>query len=74
MAVSKVADPSGTVVTFTETPSNALFLGSGVVQDLGKLSLFQGWGGACSGTATTCTLTITGPVTVQANFGLPVLP
>jgi hypothetical protein len=30
---------------------------------------FSGWGGACSGTATTCTLTATGPLQVTATFG-----
>lgn len=43
-----------TVVTLTATPP------------LGKT--FNSWGGACSGTATTCTITITKDTTVKATF------
>jgi len=32
-------------------------------------NVFKGWSGACSGTATTCTLTIGSDVAVSANFG-----
>jgi len=35
----------------------------------GKRATFAGWGGACSGTALTCTLTITADTTVTASFG-----
>jgi hypothetical protein len=56
--------PSGTVVTLTATPSQ-------VVEYPDQWSVFAGWGGACSGTATTCTLTITAAVTVEATFNLP---
>lgn len=45
---------SGTVVTLTATPP------------AGKS--FVGWGGACSGTATTCTVTMNTNLSVQANF------
>lgn len=45
---------SGTVVTLTATP------------DAGQP--WVGWAGACSGTATTCTLTMTANVNVSANF------
>jgi hypothetical protein len=45
---------SGTVVTLT-----ALASGNRV---------FAGWGGACSGTATTCTLTMDGDKAVTAIF------
>jgi uncharacterized repeat protein (TIGR02543 family) len=45
---------SGTVVTLTATP------------DPGQP--WVGWGGACSGTATTCTLTMTANQNVTANF------
>ncbi len=45
---------SGTVVTLTATP------------DAGQP--WVGWGGACSGTATTCTLTMTANYSVTANF------
>ena len=31
---------------------------------------FLGWGGACSGTAPTCTLTMNGDKTVSADFGI----
>ena len=31
-------------------------------------STFGGWGGACAGTATTCTLTLTADTTVSADF------
>ena len=44
----------GTVVTLTATP------------DAG--SPWIGWGGACSGTATTCTLTMNANLSVTANF------
>lgn len=46
-----------TVVTLTATPA------SGV--------LFGGWGGACSGTAMTCTVSMEQAVSVAANFVLP---
>jgi uncharacterized repeat protein (TIGR02543 family) len=45
---------SGTVVTLTETP------GSG--------QAFVGWSGACSGSSTTCVLTITANTSVIATF------
>jgi uncharacterized repeat protein (TIGR02543 family) len=45
---------SGTSVTLTAIPP------------AGKL--FVNWGGACSGTSPSCTLTITGNSSVQANF------
>lgn len=45
---------AGTVVTLTATPP------------AGKS--FAGWGGACSGTASTCAVTITKDTSVQANF------
>jgi beta-glucosidase len=46
--------PAGTVVTLTATPSTG--------------ATFGGWGGACSGTATTCTLTMSSARTVTATF------
>jgi uncharacterized repeat protein (TIGR02543 family) len=46
--------PSGTNTTLTETPS------AGYV--------FTTWGGACSGSAATCSLTITGNTSVTATF------
>jgi hypothetical protein len=46
--------PSGSQVTLTATPE----------QDFP----FQGWGGACSGTATTCRLTLTAATSVSARF------
>ena len=45
---------SGATVTLTSTPP------------AGKS--FVSWGGACTGTASTCTLTINGNLSVQANF------
>jgi Divergent InlB B-repeat domain/WD40-like Beta Propeller Repeat len=44
----------GTGVTLTATPSGN--------------ATFAGWSGACSGTATTCTLTMDGPRSVTATF------
>jgi len=45
---------SGTSVTLTATPAAG--------------STFAGWGGACSGTATTCTVSMTAARSVTANF------
>jgi uncharacterized repeat protein (TIGR02543 family) len=45
---------SGTSETFTETPSSGY--------------TFSGWGGACSGTSSTCTLTINANTSVSASF------
>jgi hypothetical protein len=45
----------GTMISLTQTP--------------GALSVFAGWGGACSGNAG-CTVTVTGPTTISANFAL----
>jgi hypothetical protein len=36
----------------------------------GTGSTFMGWGGACSGTSTTCLVTVSGPTSVSANFVL----
>lgn len=38
----------------------------------GDGSVFGGWSGACSGTNTTCTVTVNGPVMVSATFAVPV--
>ena len=46
--------PSGTVVVLTATPDPG--------------SLWVGWAGACTGTATTCTLTMNSDKSVTANF------
>ena len=46
---------TGTEVTLTATPAS------------GKS--FTGWGGACSGTATTCTVTLSADRSVSASFG-----
>ena len=57
---SIVSNPSGssfldgTNVTLTAKPQTG--------------AIFLGWSGACSGTALTCTVTITADTTVQANF------
>ena len=45
----------GTMISLTQTP--------------GTLSVFAGWGGACTGTAG-CMVTVTGPTTISANFAL----
>jgi uncharacterized repeat protein (TIGR02543 family) len=50
---TEIYDP-GTGVTLTATPE-----GNGV---------FAGWSGACTGTSTTCTLTMNGPRSVTATF------
>lgn len=47
---------AGTVVTLTATPSSG--------------STFAGWSGACSGTASTCTATMNGNVSVGAAFNV----
>ena len=52
-----VDDPS--TVTLTETPN------AGYV--------FHGWSGACSGTAVTCTTSVTGAKSVKATFVLPIV-
>jgi uncharacterized repeat protein (TIGR02543 family) len=44
----------GSTVTLTETPPAG--------------ATFTGWSGACSGTVSTCTVTMTGDMKVQANF------
>ncbi len=49
---------SGTVVTLTRG-----FIMQG--------TLFNGWGGDCAGTATTCTITMSAPRTVTATFSNP---
>ncbi len=48
--------PAGTLVTLTETPATN--------------SYFAGWGGACSGDNSTCTLTLTTNQQVSATFTL----
>lgn len=47
--------PSGSTVTLTAAPAAG--------------SVLLGWSGACSGTANTCTVTITSNTTVAATFG-----
>ena len=48
----------GTVVTITEIPNSTTFVG---------------WSGACSGTSTTCTVTINGNLVVNATFNTQVV-
>ena len=50
---------SGTVVTLTAAAT-------------GGVSTFAGWGGACTGTSTTCVVTLSQARTVTASFVLPV--
>lgn len=50
----------GTVITLTAVPA--------------RDALFANWGGACSGSSTTCTLTLNQSATVIANFGVPAAP
>jgi Bacterial lectin/MBG domain (YGX type)/Divergent InlB B-repeat domain/Abnormal spindle-like microcephaly-assoc'd, ASPM-SPD-2-Hydin len=49
--------PGGTLVTLTETPTGG--------------STFGGWGGACSGTSVTCTVTMDSAQNVTASFVAP---
>jgi hypothetical protein len=49
--------PGGTLVTLTETPTGG--------------STFGGWGGACSGTSVTCTVTMNSAQNVTASFVAP---
>lgn len=51
-----VTVPHGTALTLTSAA--------------GALSTFAGWGGACSGNAAACALTITADTSVSANFAL----
>lgn len=51
------AFPPGTQVTLTETPGPA-----------STFSTFGGWGGSCSGTAPTCTVTLSASENVTATF------
>jgi hypothetical protein len=52
--------PAGTLLTLTATPSSG--------------SVFEGWGGACSGTGSTCQVTMDGARTVTATFSLQTFP
>ncbi len=47
----------GTIVTLIATPASG--------------AVFLGWGGACSGTATTCTVLMNAPRAVSASFSRP---
>jgi hypothetical protein len=49
--------PGGTLLTLTETPNGG--------------SSFGGWGGACSGTSVTCTVTMNSAQSVTASFVAP---
>jgi subtilisin family serine protease len=55
-ATCSVNFPSGTVVTLTPAPS--------------ARARFKSWSGACSGTATTCTVTLTDVRSVTATFSM----
>ena len=46
--------PNGTAVTLTASPASG--------------NVFTGWGGACTGTQLTCTVSVSGPVEVDAGF------
>jgi Divergent InlB B-repeat domain len=52
--------PQGTAVTLTEFPSATAYPN--------PAATFAGWGGACSGKATTCTVTMSAAKTVTATF------
>ena len=51
----------GTAITLTEAPSSAA---------AGSQNVFSGWGGECSGTQTTCNVTVDAAKTVTASFTL----
>lgn len=48
----------GTIVTLTASPSSG--------------SVFAGWGGACGGSAPTCSVTVNNALNVSANFVVPI--
>jgi hypothetical protein len=56
--------PGGSACQFNFTANTLVTL---VAKSTGK-SLFTGWGGACSGTLSSCSLTLTTDKTVTANF------
>lgn len=53
-SICSISLPEGTVVTLTASPASG--------------SVFAGWSGACAGTAPTCTVILTGPKSVGADF------
>jgi large repetitive protein len=60
----------GTVVTLTAQPGAvAVYGGGGSYLDSTEQSTFTGWGGACTGTQPTCTVTMTQARNVTATFG-----
>lgn len=59
-ATCSASYPSGTAVTLSAAPASG--------------SIFSGWGGACSGTATTCVVSMSAARAVSATFNLSIVP
>ncbi len=69
-----VTSDDGNISCGTSSACSKSYSGSPVVTlaaAAGVGSLFTGWGGACSGTATTCTITMSSSQLVYATFNLP---
>ncbi|RFC32336.1 MAG: hypothetical protein DID92_2727745329 [Candidatus Nitrotoga sp. SPKER] len=81
LTINKLNNGNGTVMSSLNgincgTKCSAPFIqGANVILTATPVSdsIFSGWGGACSGTSTTCTVTMNSPKSVTATFS-PILP